>query len=944
MSRFCKILFLFIVAFIGVREAKATGWEAEYEGVMLQGFYWNSFEDTRWTNLTSQADELSAYFDLIWVPNSGSSGYDSMGYNPKYWFQHESSFGTSSELRTMINTFKKKGTGIIADVVINHRDTENTWYSFPVENDHRGNTWELGLWAICANDELAYADGQPKPTGAYDEGENFDGCRDLDHTNATVQNAIKSYLDYLLNELGYVGFRYDMVKGFAPYYVGLYNDAAKPAFSVGEYYDGNYDLVKGWIDATIRNNEIQSSAFDFPLKFRLNQAFGYPSNFALLATNYNNGTQPEGLLKEPGFRRFSVTFVDNHDTYRDGGTKFSDYYTVAGNAFILCHPGTPCIFLPHWKQHKNEIKQLINVRKAVGVHNQSTVEVWVAQESMYVAKVYGKNGDLFIKVGYGDYTPDGFNNDDIKASGEGYCVWTKVDVGDLGDKIVPENDGNGLSVYVQKNTIPASWDGIYCYAWLDENTRLTATFPGEEVTKVVTVAGEEYYKYSFHSSHSMVNMLFADKNGAQTVDMTNISSDTYYSFSTTDNAGKYTLNELAVSGNEVGEPITIALEKSSIPASWGSVKCYAWDKNDNTLRGAWPGEAMTSTMTIGSADFYYCTFPATVTMLNLIFTDGSNQSVDVKGITKSSYYRLGEEESGKYAVSELQMAEDDGISVYLEKNDVTAAWSKVNFYVWDASGTPLLAPWPGKTITQTEVIDGREYYVCSFERDVASFNIIFNNGSGQTADIKDVNTTTYFSIKKDFSYYRGTESITIFLDINSATAWSKVNYYAWDDKDAPILASWPGKQIVDIMQAENNKYYYYHTFAPYHSSINILFNDGTNQTVDIKGVNKSTFYKLNATSGKNITVSTETTIIPTAIDNVPEPTMTCKVYPNPCVDYLYIATPYAVNHVVLYDLEGQMLMCGNDACIDVRYLSSGMYLYQIELTDGRIARGKFIKR
>ena len=146
------------------------------------------------------------------------------------------------------------------------------------------------------------------------------------------------------------------------------------------------------------------------------------------------------------------------------------------------------------------------------------------------------------------------------------------------------------------------------------------------------------------------------------------------------------------------------------------------------------------------------------------------------------------------------------------------------------------------------------------------------------------------------------------------------------------------------MQAENNKYYYYHTFAPYHSSINILFNDGTNQTVDIKGVNKSTFYKLNATSGKKIAVSTETTIIPTAIDDVPEPTMTCKVYPNPCTDYLYIATPHAVNHVVLYDLEGQMLMCGNDACIDVRYLSSGIYFYQIELVDGSVARGKFIKR
>ena len=55
-------------------------------GVMLQGFSWNSFYDTRWANLESQADELSDYFDLIWLPQSGYSGGMSMGYDPLYFF------------------------------------------------------------------------------------------------------------------------------------------------------------------------------------------------------------------------------------------------------------------------------------------------------------------------------------------------------------------------------------------------------------------------------------------------------------------------------------------------------------------------------------------------------------------------------------------------------------------------------------------------------------------------------------------------------------------------------------------------------------------------------------------------------------------------------------------------------------------------------------------
>ena len=49
----------------------AQGWPSYYGGVMLQAFYWDSYDDTKWTNLTNRADELSKYFDLIWVPNSG---------------------------------------------------------------------------------------------------------------------------------------------------------------------------------------------------------------------------------------------------------------------------------------------------------------------------------------------------------------------------------------------------------------------------------------------------------------------------------------------------------------------------------------------------------------------------------------------------------------------------------------------------------------------------------------------------------------------------------------------------------------------------------------------------------------------------------------------------------------------------------------------------------
>ena len=61
----------------------AQGWPADYGGVMLQGFYWDGFKDTKWTRLERQAADFSGYFDLVWVPQSGKTqGGLSMGYDP----------------------------------------------------------------------------------------------------------------------------------------------------------------------------------------------------------------------------------------------------------------------------------------------------------------------------------------------------------------------------------------------------------------------------------------------------------------------------------------------------------------------------------------------------------------------------------------------------------------------------------------------------------------------------------------------------------------------------------------------------------------------------------------------------------------------------------------------------------------------------------------------
>lgn len=514
------LAFAVVAVFAGVAARAANyAWPANYEGVMLQGFYWDSYDDTKWTNLEAQADELSQSFKLIWVPNSARCGSQrEMGYSPVYWFtNHNTAFGTQAQLKSMIQTFKAKGTGIIEDVVINHRNGTTNWTNFPTET-WNGQTWHIGPEGICRNDEVANAAGQATPTGNYDTGENFDGARDLDHTNANVQNNCKNYCKFLLEDLGYVGFRYDMVKGYDGIYTKMYNEYSKPTYSVGEYWDGSYDAVAGWIERTGK----QSAAFDFPCKYAINEAF-HSGDMTKLVWKANGTTdQPAGLIHF-GYSQYAVTFVDNHDTYRDG-SKFNGN-VVAANAFILCSPGTPCVFLPHWKAHKAELKKIIAVRNAAGVHNNSAVKVLRSSRDCYMAEVTGSKGKLVVKIGSAQVSPDGYSNSDIKASGTDYCIWSKVGGVDPNPPTPPLTDDD-FTVYFDNSN--SNWTTPYIHYWGASES----TWPGVAMTKVEG----KIWKYTVPAGTTGLLFNAGDGDATKTADFTAVANHVY---NTSGDQGEY---------------------------------------------------------------------------------------------------------------------------------------------------------------------------------------------------------------------------------------------------------------------------------------------------------------------------------------------------------------------------------------------------------------------
>ena len=605
----------------------AQGWPANYDGVMLQGFYWDSYSDTRWTNLESQADELAEFFKLVWVPQSAScGGGTSMGYDDLYWFtNYNSSFGNEAQLRSMINTFKGKGIGTIADVVINHRKNVSNWVNFPVEV-YKGVTYELKSTDICRNDDGGAALNWANQNGYSlssnnDTGEDWGGMRDLDHLSTNVQTNVKAYLKMLLNDLGYTGFRYDMTKGYAARFTGMYNTAVNAQYSVGEYWDGNTQAVKNWIDGTKVDGVVQSAAFDFPFRYVIRDAAN-GNNWTGLAASSS-----KGLNMASNYKRYSVTFIENHDTeYRSAAAPQDPIRNniEAANAFLLAMPGTPCIFLKHWRDYKESIKQMIYARQLAGITNTSMSynQANSPTQNYYVQRTTGSSSNISLLVAMGNtsYT--------------------------IPDTYVVVLSGTNYRMALSKTTETA---------WVSKPSGEYETAFDVKMTAVSQTAGAQLV-YTTDGSEPTAS------NGTRIADggTVNINKATILKVGLLKNgavSGVITRNYKL--DTEVFEPyeITVYLKDPTVaPNNWAVVNFYTWDSSDKQFNGNWPGQAITATKMVGGQKFYYHTYNITGKnyYMNFVFNQGSSagQTEDVTNVRKTSFFEV-KTQTSKYEVADV---------------------------------------------------------------------------------------------------------------------------------------------------------------------------------------------------------------------------------------------------------------------------------------------------
>ncbi len=537
----------------------SQGWPENYQGVMLQGFYWDSYSATRWTNLERQSDELSEYFDLIWIPQSGyCDSRDNMGYMPVYYFRQESSFGTEAELRSLISTLSAKGTGVIADVVVNHRGNVSNWVDFPKET-YKGNTYQMFSTDICKDDDGGAALKWATSNGYSlsennDTGTGWDGGRDLDHKSANVQKSVKAYLDFLLNDLGYIGFRYDMVKGYSPEFTAIYNTQAKPTYSVGECWD-NSVVIKNWVNGTKVDGTPTSAAFDFQFRYSIRDAIK-ESEWSKLSPA-EKGTSAKPLASDNDYKRWAVTFVENHDTERRANSEQDPIKsdTLAANAYMLAMPGTPCVFLKHWNKCKGDLKRMIKARKLAGIHSQSSYRQLASENAYYALQTSGATGTLICVVGLTPevYTaPAGYTK---ITEGKGYIYYLSNNLTQQWAEIerqIEEEQAQSSDFTPYQITVfsrdDLSWSRMNYYIWdSNDNTQLNGNWPGKQITDTQVVRGKTWYKQiiDVNSDDYYVNLVFSTGTGGnpQTVDVTKVSQDKFFVITQNKDGAKYLVEE-----------------------------------------------------------------------------------------------------------------------------------------------------------------------------------------------------------------------------------------------------------------------------------------------------------------------------------------------------------------------------------------------------------------
>lgn len=451
-------------------------------GVMLQSFSWYMPSDGEFYNHLKEMAETFHHLGItgIWMPPAAKgTSQEDVGYgNYDYWDLGEfdqkgtirTKYGTRKELEACIEALQNVDIQVYADMVFNHKggadEKENfqailtnpenrledisepqeitgwTKFTFPNRKgkysdfiwrsyhftgvDYDEKTKNKGIYRILGDGKYWAKDGDGEK-GNYD----YLMAADIDHRHPEVIEELEKVSDFMIDQMGYDGFRYDALKHISPDFIdhlSKYILEKHPNFYfVGEYWRDD----QGSIDYYLNQTDYKIDLFDVPLHYNFYEAGMNP--------DYDMRKIFQGSLVEEK-PLFAVTFVDNHDT--EEGQSLSSWVgdwfkEIAYGLILLRKDGYPCLFMADYLGgFEEKLEKMLLARKTYALGDQDDYFVspskigWVRrgehplavlistgeddQEKMFVGleekgKIYqdlsGKREDVVIdEEGFGLFT------------------------------------------------------------------------------------------------------------------------------------------------------------------------------------------------------------------------------------------------------------------------------------------------------------------------------------------------------------------------------------------------------------------------------------------------------------------------------------------------------------------------------------------------------------
>lgn len=257
---------------------------------------------------------------------------------PEWWvhyqpvsYELESRLGTRAEFASMVATCAEHDVDIVVDAVINHMTGQNSpgvgWAGSPFEHYSYPGIWGPDDFHRCtespSGDIIDYRDAAEVQTCE------LVNLADLRTGEPRVRERLRAYLDDLLS-LGVAGFRIDAAKHMAPEDIAAIVDGMPAGTRIYQ------EVIRGLSEPVQPEQYVTNGHL---WEFTYARTVTSMIDSGRLNPDVVFGPEGGSLPSEQ-----AISFVDNHDTERNGETlSYADGERYAlGLAFLLAHPyGTP---------------------------------------------------------------------------------------------------------------------------------------------------------------------------------------------------------------------------------------------------------------------------------------------------------------------------------------------------------------------------------------------------------------------------------------------------------------------------------------------------------------------------------------------------------------------------------------------------------------------------